>query len=130
MFSMSRRVLCRAPRRMFSAMQHINSRDLLDRIANGAVARGEIVLLDVRDHEEFEKGHIKGSNNLPAMNFDDHGFVDRLINMYSSKNASLVFLCGQGKRQGPSCAQITRDRIKQVSKTGTELIDASLLPSV
>lgn len=92
---------------------YISPKELAEKISNGALATGEIVIMDVRHHKDYEKGHIKGANNLPFENWSDCAFVERAVQMYTGKTSTIVFHCQDSKKYGPSCAQTLYDRIKE-----------------
>ena len=48
-------------------------------------------LIDVREVEEFEEGHVKGSVNMPLSNFEET--VDSL-----DKNKKYYIICRSGQR--------------------------------
>ncbi len=58
-----------------------------------AESSGTIHIIDVRDPEEFEKGHVSGAVNLPI---DD--LEDKVAELPSDK--PIVFVCSTGARSG------------------------------
>jgi 3-mercaptopyruvate sulfurtransferase SseA len=76
-----------------------------------------IMLIDVRDKDEFEKGSIKGAVNIP---------VDQLEAKIPSLPADkpVVFVCGTGARSGESyyMVQDVRPELKKVYYIEGELM--------
>ncbi len=66
-------------------------KDLTPTEVSARMAKGEIVLIDVREPQEFAAGRIHGALNFPLSTFDPKALpvpADRTI----------VFQCGSGKR--------------------------------
>lgn len=55
----------------------------------GALAKGNVVVVDARPPRKFKKGNVPGSINIPATRFD--AMVEQLPD---SKDTELVFYCG------------------------------------
>lgn len=67
----------------------INGAELLEK-----AGQGEIVVIDVREPEDFRNGHIDGAINMPAASLD----FDRMIDLTDETDADLVFVCAVGQR--------------------------------
>jgi rhodanese-related sulfurtransferase len=66
-------------------------KDLTPAEVNAGLTRGKIMLIDVREPQEFAAGRIHGAMNFPLSTFDPRALpvpADRKI----------VFQCGTGKR--------------------------------
>jgi phage shock protein E len=50
------------------------------------------VILDVRSHDEFVSGHIKGSVNIPVNKLSEN------LNKLKSKNKPIITCCASGMR--------------------------------
>jgi len=76
-----------------------------------------IMLIDVRDKDEFEKGSIKGAVNIPV---DD--LEAKIPGLPTDK--PVVFVCGTGARSGESyyMVQDVRPELKKVYYIDGELI--------
>lgn len=58
---------------------------------------GGIVLLDVRMPDEYEKGHIKGSVNIPLNQ------IPAIGQRYPDKATKFLVYCQSGKRSAKAC---------------------------
>jgi len=70
---------------------------------------GSIMLIDVRDKDEFDKGSLKTAVNIPVDNLEDK--IPTL-----PKGKPIVFICGTGARSGESyyMVQDVRPELKNV----------------
>ena len=78
---------------------------------------GSIMLIDVRDKDEFDKGSIKTAINIPVDNLED-----KIPGLPTDK--PIVFVCGTGARSGESyyMVQDVRPALKKVYYLDGELI--------
>jgi len=63
----------------------------------GGLAKGDIVLVDVRETDEFAAGHVPGAVNLPLSRFDPAA-VPR------PADKKVVVMCRSGNRSGKAVA--------------------------
>ena len=70
------------------------------------------VLLDVRTGEEYSKGHIPNSKNLPLQSIDKAG---KFIN---SKEAPVFVYCRSGNRSGMAKEMLSNMGYKNVKNIG------------
>lgn len=77
---------------------------------------GSIMLIDVRDKDEFDKGSLKTAVNIPVDNLEDK--IPSL-----PKGKPIVFICGTGARSGESyyMVQDVRPELKNVYYLDGEL---------
>ena len=77
---------------------------------------GSIMLIDVRDKDEFDKGAVKTAINIPVDNLEDK--IPTL-----PKGKPIVFICGTGARSGESyyMVQDVRPELKNVYYLDGEL---------
>jgi len=73
----------------FAEVSDISQAELMQRIK----ASHAYLILDVRNAEEYKKGHIPGAINIPHDRLDS-----RLIEISSHKNKDVVLYCGSGGR--------------------------------
>ena len=78
---------------------------------------GSILLIDVRDKDEFAKGSLKTAVNIPVDNLED-----KIPGLPTDK--PIVFVCGTGARSGESyyMVQDVRPELKKVYYLDGELI--------
>ena len=65
---------------------------------NAAVAltnRDEAIILDIRDHEQFAKGHILGSINIPA-----HDLEQKLNQLDKYRDKTIIIVHSPGQAPG------------------------------
>ncbi|MEY1662929.1 rhodanese-like domain-containing protein [Isoalcanivorax beigongshangi] len=63
--------------------------------ATDLLNREQGVVIDLRSADDFRKGHIAGSINVPQANLNE-----RLNEIEKWKDRPLIFLCGQGNQAG------------------------------
>lgn len=74
---------------------HVSPHSLRKKIAEGAV---DVVLVDLRSSEEYEKAHIVGAVNIPAYKDKDHsdyGATERIVSAFAALPAekNIVVYC-------------------------------------
>lgn len=79
-------------------------------IAVTKMNNGNTVVLDVREHDEFNKGHIEGAVNIPFSKIKEH---ESSLDAY--KNNQVLIVCQDGSRSSAAGKIITKnDAIKEV----------------
>src|SRR5512144_3280644 len=68
------------------------TKDLTPAQVHALLASGEIVMIDVREPEEFAAERIHGAVNLPLSKFDPRAVPA------AAADRAVVFQCGSGKR--------------------------------
>ena len=58
--------------RALESTAQLSTSELAERMASGAVARGELAVLDVRNRAEWQAGHLPGVPNIPVGLLRDH----------------------------------------------------------
>ena len=84
--------------------------------ANGAVQlinREKAVVVDVSEPEEFAKGHIVGSRNIPLGQLDD-----KLPDAVKNKALPVIFICPVGARASRAAAQAKKLGYEQAQALG------------
>jgi rhodanese-related sulfurtransferase len=71
--------------------------------------QGKCVVLDVRNPDEFEGGHIKNAKNIPLAELSG-----RLAELEKQKNHSVIAVCKSGTRSATAVALLTRAAFAQV----------------
>jgi rhodanese-related sulfurtransferase len=76
--------------------------ELLPPDAKREIDAGDAVVVDVRDSERFEKGHLKGAVNVSsgesARGAHDAAYVDAIEGAGGSRDGRLILFCGEGNR--------------------------------
>lgn len=85
LFSMSRSNTC------FTGVTTISQTELMQRIEAGHTH----LILDVRNPEEYKRGHIPSAINIPHNRLDS-----RFVEIVSHSNRDVVLYCGSGVRVG------------------------------
>lgn len=70
---------------------------------------GNTVVLDVREHEEYQKGHIEGAINLPFSRIKD-----QISTLDSYKNNQILIVCHDGTRSASAAKLATKAGHKEV----------------
>jgi rhodanese-related sulfurtransferase len=76
--------------------------ELLPPAAQDEVEGGNVLLIDVRDPERYEAGHLKGAVNVPsgesAQNAHDADYVEAIERAGAGPDDRIILVCGQGNR--------------------------------
>jgi rhodanese-related sulfurtransferase len=76
--------------------------ELLPPAAREEIDGGDVVLIDVRDLERFEAGHLQGAVNVPSGESarDAHGeaYIEAVEQVGGRKDDRIILVCGQGNR--------------------------------
>jgi rhodanese-related sulfurtransferase len=83
-------------RRAPDPFAHYMTRDELKQ----ALDAGMVVLVDVRETNEFESGHVPGARNMPISSFDAR-------KLPPTRGRTLVFMCTSGVRSAMAHDQAT-----------------------
>ena len=65
----------------------------------------EPLIIDVRDASEFEKGHAKGSINIPISQLEEK------IEEIKKQGKPIITVCGGGTRNGRACDLLKKHHI-------------------
>jgi rhodanese-related sulfurtransferase len=69
--------------------------------ATNLINREDAVVIDVREADEFAKGHIIGARNFPLAQFES-----RLKDLDKLKSKPVILLCETGTRAGTALSQL------------------------
>jgi rhodanese-related sulfurtransferase len=76
--------------------------ELLPPAAQEEIESGDVVLVDVRDPERYETGHLKGAVNVPsgesAREAHDAAYVEAIESAGAGPDDRIILVCGQGNR--------------------------------
>ena len=77
--------------------------------ATQLINRQDALVLDVRSIEEYQKGHILNSRNLPLSQLDS-----RLADLEKYKAKPIILACESGNRSGSAAAVLRKRGFEQV----------------
>ena len=76
--------------------------ELLPPAAREEIEGGDLVLIDVRDPERFEAGHLQGAVNVPAgesaRDAHDAAYVEAIERAGATPDDRVILVCGEGNR--------------------------------
>jgi rhodanese-related sulfurtransferase len=76
--------------------------ELLPPAAQGEIDGGDVTLIDVRDPERYEAGHLKGAVNVPsgesARDAHESAYVGAIESAGAGPEDRIILVCGQGNR--------------------------------
>ncbi|MGH2957367.1 MAG: rhodanese-like domain-containing protein [Solirubrobacterales bacterium] len=76
--------------------------ELLPPDAKREIDAGEVLVVDVRDSDRYEKGHVAGAVNISsgesARGAHDPSFVEAIEGAGGSRQGRLIVFCGEGNR--------------------------------
>ena len=84
-----------------SALQNFES--VSPTLAVALMNNDGIVVLDVREENEFAKEHIENSINTPLGKLDDQA-----KNLQQYQNSSVIVVCQTGSRSAPACRKLSK----------------------
>ena len=90
----------------------------------------EIALVDCREDDYDEGGHVRGSTNVPAEDFDDDDNVQDLVQRICAHGGAgtVVFYCAKSQHRGPSCARRFKNQLDlDASEDAQPRIEARVL---
>jgi rhodanese-related sulfurtransferase len=76
--------------------------ELLPPAAQSEIEGSGVVVIDVRDPERYEAGHLKGAVNVPsgesARDAHDAAYVEAIENAGANFGDRIILICGEGNR--------------------------------
>jgi rhodanese-related sulfurtransferase len=76
--------------------------ELLPPVAREEIDAGDVVLIDVRDPERYEAGHLQGAVSVPsgesARDAHEASYVEAIEEAGAQKDDRIILVCGQGNR--------------------------------
>jgi rhodanese-related sulfurtransferase len=76
--------------------------ELLPPAAQEEIQGGDVVLVDVRDPERYEAGHVEGAVNVPAgesaRDAHDAAYVEAIESAGAGPGDRIIVVCGEGNR--------------------------------
>jgi rhodanese-related sulfurtransferase len=112
-------------------MQEISLNELDDLITN----HEEVIIVDVREREEYARGHIPGALIVPIGSLEtalDEESIARDDELLSARASAVVVICDDGRRSRVAASQLSRlgfetvywlaDGLKQWQSAGFPLV--------
>ncbi len=96
-----------------SCIREITPRELLDKLNN----KEDMLLIDVREHGEFELGHIKGARLVPRGIIEpaaDPAYPKHLPELASARDRQVIVYCATSGRGAMACAVLQMMGFKNV----------------
>ena len=76
--------------------------ELLPPAAQEEISGGDVLLIDVRDPERYEAGHLRESINVPsgesARDAHDEAYAEAIRSAGADAGGRLILVCGEGNR--------------------------------
>ena len=76
--------------------------EVLPPAAREEIDSGDVTLIDVREHDRFEKGHLSGAVNVSsgdsARGAHEAAYVEAVEQAGGSRDGRLILYCGEGNR--------------------------------
>jgi rhodanese-related sulfurtransferase len=76
--------------------------EILPPDAREEIDGGDAVVIDVRDPERFERGHVKGAVNVSsgesAREAHDSTYAEKITSAAGDRTSRLILFCGEGNR--------------------------------
>jgi rhodanese-related sulfurtransferase len=76
--------------------------ELMPPAAQEEIEGGEVVLIDVRDPERYEAGHLKGAVSVPsgesARDAHDPAYMEAVESAGAGADDRIILVCGEGNR--------------------------------
>ncbi len=76
--------------------------EVLPPVAQEEIEGGDVVLIDVRDPERYEAGHVQGAVNVPsgesARDAHDPAYVEAVESAGAGPEDRVILVCGEGNR--------------------------------
>jgi rhodanese-related sulfurtransferase len=87
--------------------------ELLPPAAQEEIQGGDVVLVDVRDPERYEAGHVEGAVNVPAgesaRDAHDVAYVEAIESAGAGPGDRIILVCGEGNRSARAADALASD---------------------
>ena len=96
-----------------SCIREITPKELVDKLNN----KEDILLIDVREHGEFENGHIKSAHLVPRGIIEaaaDPSYPKHLPELTAARDRQIVVYCATSGRSAMACAVLQMMGFKNV----------------
>jgi rhodanese-related sulfurtransferase len=87
--------------------------ELLPPAAQEEIDGGGVALIDVRDSERYEAGHLAGAVNVPsgesARDAHDAGYAEAIEKIGAGRQDRVILVCGQGNRSARTADALSNE---------------------
>ena len=90
----------------------------VDELKARLTAEKPAFLVDVRDAEGFESGHVVGAVNRPIGSLDAEALAEEAAKVYGDDGGPILTLCGGGTRAGKAAAQLREAGLNALAVEG------------
>ena len=84
-------------------------RSISPAIATQMINREDAVIVDVRENNEYQEGHIVNARHIPLMHFKD-----RMKELDKHKDKPIIISCRSGHRSGQACGMLKKAGFENV----------------
>ncbi len=96
------------------SMKYIEPETLFSLIGSPRVS-DDFVIIDVRDEDEFESGHIGGAQHIPSeLWYESPQTAMNVLNEHMNVK-SIVVHCFMSQQRGPACARMLANKINSLN---------------
>jgi rhodanese-related sulfurtransferase len=96
---------------LMSYMKAKSGKTLSTQEATMLVNRSKGVILDIRERNDFEKGHIADAVNIPLAKIND-----RMVELEKNKENPIIVVCQMGHQSGDAVKALEAGGFPQVSR--------------
>jgi rhodanese-related sulfurtransferase len=87
--------------------------ELLPPAAQEEIDDGDVALIDVRDPERYEAGHLAGAVNVPsgesARDAHDAAYAEAIEKIGAGRQNRVILVCGQGNRSARTADALSNE---------------------
>jgi rhodanese-related sulfurtransferase len=87
--------------------------ELLPPAAQEEIDAGGVVLIDVRDPERYEAGHLEGAVNMPsgesARDAHDAAYAEAIDEATGGREDRVILICGEGNRSARTADALSNE---------------------
>jgi len=84
------------------------------KLADYVTSNEKVLVIDVRDSDYNDGGHIKGSRNIPSFLFNASTVKDILDLSLEDKYETILFYCAYGQQRSVKCANTMNSYINRL----------------
>ena len=89
-------------------------------VAGMVMDEEDVCIIDVREEEEFEAGHISGALHYPSEQWQHPAYVNGIIERMAPSTGRVIVHCHYSQQRGPRCAMILHRALGASTTSGDE----------